>query len=108
MPRDRWTRKRLVRMGFLAGRGLGPREIANDALIGSTGHAVARAAGMFGLAFPDRPEGGVMAVLPAPALRQLEAQARRRGEGAPELAGKVLAILASDPVLFASVLDDGK
>ena len=108
MPRDRWTRKRFVRMGFLAGRGLGPSEIANDVLIGSTGFAVTRAAGMFGLAFPDQPESGVMAVLPAPALRQLEAQARRRGEGAPDLAGKALAILAGDPVLLANVLDDGR
>ena len=94
-------------MGFLARRSLGPREIADDALIGSTGHAVTRAAVNLMLAFPDRPEGGVMAVLPAAALRQLEAQARRRGEGAPDLAGKALAILAGDPVLLANVLDDG-
>ena len=106
MPRSRWTPTRLVKLGFLIGRGHDAKTIAKHRDIESTGHAVTEEARRHGYVFLEDREAGIHVELRAKVLRALEREARRRCIQPHELASALLTILAEDETLLANVLDD--
>lgn len=106
MPRTRWPKHRVFRLGFLVGRGLKPAEIAVDPLVLSTPAMVKTMTNNMGGAFSDVPGGNLMIDVSRPRLAALDVQAKRRQQTTEALIGMVAGILADDPTLLANVLDD--
>ena len=104
MPRTRWTKSRVFRLGFWVGRGLKAPEIAE--LLESTPHTIQTVTNNMGGAFSDVPRGNLMIDL-GRAIIVLTVQASRRGLTIERFVVRVLQILADDPTLLANVLDDG-
>ena len=106
ISRSRWTSTRLVKLGFLIGRGHDAKTIAAHRDIESTSHAVTEEARRHGYVFREDREAGIHVELRAKVLRGLEREARRRHLQPHELASALLILLAEDETLLANVLDD--
>ena len=106
MPRTRWPKHRVFRLGFLVGRGLKPAEIAIDPLVLSTPAMVKTMTNKMGGAFSDVPGGNLMIDVSRPRTVVLDGEARRRQQTIEALISMVVGILADDPTLLANVLDD--
>lgn len=100
--RHRWVPARVARLSFLAGRGCGAREIAADALVGTTPSAVRRKAQRLGVTLRDA--GGPH--LPASVIGRLEAAASRRGLDRTTLIHRLLISAGSEDALIDNILDD--
>ena len=106
MPRTRWPKHRVFRLGFLVGRGFKPAEIAIDPLVQSTPAMVKTMTNNMGGAFSDVPGGNLMINLSRPRLAALDAEAKRRQQTTEAMIGLAVGFLADDKTLLDNVLDD--
>ena len=104
LPRTRWPKPRIFKLGFFVGRGLKVGEIAE--LLDSTVHTVRTMTNNMGGAFSDVPGGNLMIDVSRPRTVVLDGEARRRQQTTEALISMVVGILADDPTLLANVLDD--
>lgn len=101
--RTRWSFERVARLGFLVGRGLDAKRVADDPMIASTPNNVHRQAQRFGLAF--REAAGLR--LPPDVASRFDAAASKRGLDRDGLIRALLVAAGSDAGLIDNILDDG-
>ena len=106
MPRTRWPKHRVFRLGFLVGRGFKPAEIAADPLVQSTPRMVRTLTNMLGHTFSEVRTGNVMIDVSRSDLAVMETFGKPRQLTAEKVIGLAVKILAGDPTLLPNVFDD--
>ncbi len=102
-PQCHWTPQRFARLGFLMGKGMSAKRIAEHPAISSTPNTVRYQAHKFGLAFC----AVLTAPLPKRATSYFETAAAKRGITRDELIKLLLLEIAADSNLLDNILDDG-